>query len=81
MIAYLPFSGFYYTVHDDNLTRDLERDTEEMSHRAGRTVYDYLWTHGDYGSARLLYVQRYLDAFVDAVKTESPIEIAPKFTR
>lgn len=65
----IPFAGFYYSLHDDQLTREIEDLADHYAESTGHDIPEKLmemfWDAANFGNARLEYSKAYAEAFCD----------------
>lgn len=65
----IPFAGFYYSIHDDEIGREVEQLPEDWSEYFDcdmpQKLWDMFFDAADYGSARLEYAREYVESFCD----------------
>lgn len=75
-LSTIPFAGFYGSVHEDELDREVEYFMERIPHDS--PVYDSIqslaWDAADFGAARLEYAQEYAAAFLDWLSLNGKFE-------
>lgn len=63
MLAIIPFSGFYDSIHDSAMDMALERMLGDSNGDANSGLMDYVWRHAGFCDARKEYAKAYTEAF------------------
>lgn len=65
----IPFSGFYYSIHDDEMTREVESLADSwadtMSCDIPEDLMNLFWDGANFGNAHIEYVKAYIQSFGD----------------
>lgn len=65
----IPFAGFYYSIHDDEITREIENIADYFAEDCRRDIPESLmnlfWDAADFAAAQGEYAATYVSAFCD----------------
>lgn len=77
-LSTIPFAGFYYTLHDEELSRPIETAIDCFCEDTGadipQALADRLWDNADYGAARREYAQEYAASFLQWLGLDGSFE-------
>lgn len=64
----IPFAGFYHSIHDGEIDREIEIQIDYFAEEAGydipESLANRLWMTADFGNCRLNYASAYVETFL-----------------
>ena len=76
-LACVPFSGFYNSVHSDEIDREVERTVEYFREEYSGDLPDFvrdLWEAVDYATVYEAYAKEYVEAFLERLGLDGEFE-------
>lgn len=74
MLAIIPFSGFYDSLHDSQFDRELEHLLGDCQGCQNDGLANYVWRHANFRDARIAYAKAYAAAFCEEFRIDAQFE-------